>query len=76
MSIFDVRHHSEEEIRQLRVADRSSSNFIVELISKASCGVELYDSADINRCFIIEDKEQAKNLIKGIQKAIDLGWFN
>lgn len=76
MAIFDVRTAAEEEINQLRIADRSVGAYIVELISKTSYGVEMYDSADLNRALVIEDKEQAKNLIKGIQKAIDLGWLD
>lgn len=75
MATIDIRDISEDEIDEIRVRDKDRSVLSVELIELAGSYVNLYDSDGSDR-LTIHDEEHAKNLIKGIQKAIDLGWFN
>lgn len=75
MATIDIRDISEDAIDEIRVRDKDRCILSVELIERAGNYVNVYDSDGSDR-LTIHSEEHANNLIKGIQKAIELGWFN
>lgn len=75
MGTLDIREISHDEIDTIRVHDKNRCYISAELISLEGSTVKLFDSDGSDR-LCIHDQEHAENLIKGIQKAIDLGWFD
>lgn len=71
MSTIDIRNAIAPDC--IVVADKSSSHFVANQLTKAYIGFDLEDS-DEQRTLRVADREQAENLIKGLQKAIELGW--
>lgn len=74
---IDIRSTIIEEITVIRVSDQNDTYTNADVIVKSEtshppCHIE--DSSD-GSCLGIFDKDHALRLIEGIQKAIDLGWF-
>jgi hypothetical protein len=74
---IDIRSTIIEEITVIRVSDQDDTNTNADVIVKGGssqppCYIE--DSAD-GSCLGIFDKDHALRVIEGLQKAIDLGWF-
>lgn len=77
MATFDVRNVKDGVINEIIVADKSSHYVTVTSLCVMGGGkVELHDD-DQSECIgIIVSKADAQHLIAGIQKAIELGWFD
>ena len=75
MSEFDVRENVVEEITKIRVAGYNDVYYAVELIRKYDNNVAEFWASDEPATLKIVGKEHAKNLIKGLEKAIQLGWL-
>ena len=72
---FDIRTNQAEEISVLRFADGSDDYHVASGISRvADGGVSVID-LESERTLRIFSEEHAQNLIKAINKAIELGWF-
>lgn len=75
---IDIRNNGVSEVTAIRVADKHPSWAIVEIIEKDDtdpAGIVLKDSDDhMTSHLAILNKEHAENVIKGLQKAIELGW--
>lgn len=71
---IDIRGNVANAVDTIRVCGESAFVCLVDTIVIAEDCVKLQDSADLNY-LTLEGKEHAQNLIKGLQKAIDLGWF-
>jgi hypothetical protein len=74
MSELDIRAQEVIEINTIRVADRNDSYVIAELVVKSFADVSIDDSAGDG--LLILNENHARDLIKGIEQAIKLGWFN
>lgn len=77
MSVFDVTV-SEEEVTEIKWSESESDDY--NLIPSKPGEVTINDSG-LNDLLnggenLIVSVGEAENLIKAIQKAIDLGWFN
>lgn len=73
---LDIRTEKITEVRVIRVADVSSSWLIVDTLENdgRKGHVKLTDS-DEGSCLDVTDKQHALDLIKGLEKAIELGWL-
>lgn len=74
---IDIRNVTEEEVGVIRVCDSNENYVIADVIVRSSASPQkcyIEDSGDYSALGIF-NKTHAHNLIKGIQKAIDLGWF-
>lgn len=74
MSTIDIRKEESNAITDIRICGAFLDKKTCQMISEN-------DKVTINDGYLssgleILDKEHAQNLIKGIQKAIDLGWFD
>lgn len=78
MSEFDVRN-PEKHITSIVVASRDSSNLMYVLSLQQANHKDqnrvLVTVQDRDERFVIGSKIHALNLIKGIEKAIELGWL-
>lgn len=75
MSEFDVRENASEVINKIRVAEYNDVYYAVELIGKYADNVAEFQASDEPITLKIVGKEHAENLIRGLKKAIELGWF-
>ena len=76
MSEFDVRKDS-GQVTKIRVSGSDSTFSICELIGRDDRDyVYIYDgSEDADDGLRVTDREHAEDLIKGLQKAIQLNWL-
>lgn len=77
MSVFDVRNNPVEEITQIvfaesRLDDEDSPPQAYKLVTSPLDYIALYDG--VGEHVFINSKEHAENLIKALNKAIELGW--
>ena len=75
MATIDIRNTSEDAIDTITFASASSVSYICGKLVKGGNDVEVQDPEDDYRSLVIESKEDAENMIKALQKAIELGWF-
>lgn len=71
---YDVRKGVEDPITSIRVAAINRNYNSADAIEPVSDRIKIKDS-DSGTGLIVCSKEHAENLIKGLQKAIDLGWI-
>lgn len=75
---FDVREASEEEITEIVFSEYTPedclSRFHACTIDKNSTGEIFINESSCDYYVTINSKEHALNLIKALNKAIDLGW--
>lgn len=74
MSVFDVRKSGDNEVTRIQFAD-TSAGYGCSLVKDSEGDVTLVDYED-EWASTIATKQDAENLIKALQKAIELGWFN
>ena len=74
MSTFDVRNTKDNEVVKITFADKTAG-YGCSLVKESEGGVALVDCED-NFASYVATKQDAENLIKALQKAIELGWFN
>lgn len=70
---IDVRYKS-DEVSGIRVGDSKSDCYSVDLLSKSTYGASL-ENDEVDDMLYIASKDHALNVIKGINKAIELGWL-
>ena len=73
MSVFDVTKDNLQEIEEIQWCGVEEWNIIQQ---KDSLGGVYFKGIEISQYNhgLVNDKEQAENLIKALQKAIELGW--
>ena len=74
MSTFDVRNTKDNEVVKITFAD-SNSGYGCSIAKNSYGDVTLFDCEE-DWASSIATKQDAENLIKALQKAIELGWFN
>lgn len=75
MSEFDVRQDI-GPVSKIRVSASDTSYSICELIAPFGGGIYIYDSpTDPDDGLKVKNRDHAENLIKGLKKAIELGWL-
>ena len=80
MSTIDIREETKEEINAIVFADDyynnkegdEQANVIVRDYTADQKFIKIMDTWE---CVIINSKEHAENLIKALNKAIELGWL-
>ena len=75
MSVFDVTKDNAQEIEEIQWCGAEEWNIIQRAtisggVAFKDIKISQYDHS------LVTDKEQAENLIKALQKAIELGWVN
>lgn len=73
MSTIDIRSTSPVPVTKIVVAEPSPAHYRVDVLEKSGFGFEMQDT-EAGRFLQVLDRETAENLIKGLQKAIELGW--
>jgi hypothetical protein len=72
---FDIRNNPAEKITVIRFADNSDDYYVASgILRNSHGGVEVID-IETERDLRVRSKEHAQNLIKALNKAIELGWF-
>lgn len=74
MSTFDVRNTVDNEVTRIQFAD-PTAGCGCSLVKDSEGDVTLVDYED-DWASNIATKQDAENLIKALQKAIELGWFD
>lgn len=74
MSTFDVRDNAETVIDTILFADDGDHYTTVASLSHQGDYVKIYDE-DQSQALKIESKQQAVDMIKALNKAIELEWF-
>jgi len=75
---IDIREEVSTTVQVIRVADQDTCYTTADTLTKASkphSGCYIEDSADGGSVLGVFSEEHALNLISGLKKAIDLGWF-
>lgn len=76
MSTFDVRNQEVGKINEIIFADKEHSDGSYQAFKVepwTSGDVKIYDSHD--DYVFVNSEEHARNLIKALEKAIELGWL-
>lgn len=74
MSSIDIRNES-EEVTEIIFSDEGNSYVVATKVERyVTDSIKIVDEDD-RANVIIESKEHAENLIKAIQKAIELRWL-
>jgi len=72
---LDIRAYEPEKITVIRFADDEDDSFVASGIALGFSGVvEVGDIGEGRRLGLFSE-EHARNLIKALNKAIELGWF-
>ena len=71
MSVFDVTKETTQEIEEIQWCVSEEWNIIKDEHS----GISFRDIS-LEGYSLVSNKEQAENLIKALQKAVELGWVN
>lgn len=74
MLTFDVRNTTDTEVIKIVFAN-ATLDYGCSLIKESEGGVALVDCED-DFASCVATKQDAENLIKALQKAIKLGWFD
>ena len=73
MATIDVRDEVEDVVQVIKFSDSYATHLVGEGIGKEGSFVMLYDDND--DYVVVNDKQHALNLIKALNKAIELGWL-
>lgn len=73
MITIDIRKQCNEETRRIRFSDSSGSIENAELLQRY---IDVVGINSEDREIFLTSKEDAENLIKALQKAIELGWWS
>ena len=72
---FDIRANQADEITVIRFADNSDDYVAASGIVRGFPGVVEVVDLEEGGGLLIFSEEHARNLIKALNKAIELGWF-
>ena len=75
---IDIRTIDGDKVKTIRFDTQDEDALFADVLNfyRGDCDVWLNDSSDNTRILGIRNKKVAYNIIKAIQKAIDLGWFD
>lgn len=77
MSTLDIRGDDASPVNVIRIADSDEYVTVADCLYRDHHGdVYVKDSAECADDLEIKNKAHALHMIKGIEKAIELGWFN
>jgi len=72
---IDIRKVNNDNVDTIRVCDPDNQDFIIgDIVFKDKGFILIKDSADDAYFVSVLNKEHALNLIKGLEKVIELGW--
>ena len=72
MSEIDIRIDQDKDIDSIRICDEADAYLMCELVCIKDSKCFVYDSEYFDDRLWIENKQHAENVIKAIQKAIEL----
>ncbi len=84
MSVFDVRNNSTSEVNEIHFADKvdnyttNTQAYRIKKFDESVVMIEDEDHVDEdsdNGFVLVTSKSHADNLIKALNKAVDLGWL-
>lgn len=76
MSEIDIRA-TDQNVHIIRFSSNSMSNRAVKLVYLGGTSTAIQGPKDdLSKALLIDSKEDAENMIKAIQHAIYLGWFD
>lgn len=76
MAMIDIRNIEQSEITKIEFADESERYHNAQFLVKGLDGAVEIESLDVEAGITIASEEDAQNLIKALQKAIELGWWS
>ena len=72
---IDIRdNRNEEVIDSIKICDTNSDYYVVSELWINIDNTIVLNEVGSDRC-TVESKEHARNIIKALEKAIELGWF-
>lgn len=79
MATIDVRYSNQDEITEIVFADEYSSDGCMQgyKVTNSAIGGRMdtyFTINDPNDCVVINSKQHALDLMRAIEKAIELGW--
>ena len=74
MATIDIRDGMDAEIDTIKFSDKENSEDAAYLRKGSFVSISTYYEEDTGPVFI-DSETDAKNLIKALQKAIELGWW-
>lgn len=72
---FDIRAYEPEEITAIRFADAEDDHYVASGVVRGFSGVVEVGDIEEGRWLGLFSEEHARNLIRALNKAIELGWF-
>lgn len=79
MSVYDVRNADTSEVDKIKWVGSNSWDLVKAITSPNRSGVKFSGvkiTSDGVSCALVSSKGEAKNLIKALEKAIELGWLS
>lgn len=74
MTTIDIRNVCEQQIEEIQFADEGDY-YNVQFLIREDENNNVTIKANHAEPLVIESKEDAENLIKALQKAMELGWW-
>lgn len=74
MATIDIRDVTDAEIDVIKFSDVKGNEDVCFLKKNTFVSIETAEENDWN--YYIDSKEDAQNLIKALEKAIELGWWS
>lgn len=74
---IDIRKDIYQSVTHIRVADNCTSNYVANILERSESYLLVTDSAPRgDRSLAVKSEQHARDLIKGLERAIELGWFS
>jgi hypothetical protein len=77
MSTLDIRNETTESVNTIIVGDCHTELYSVDTLNNVEGDTRICLShSESSEDLVITSEQHARDIIKGIEKAIGLGWFN
>ena len=74
---FDIRKETEQNITVIRIAEEMRDYFVADSITRSGVSAGVANIRDTNSGGVLSVRsiQHCKDLIKGLEKAMELGWI-
>lgn len=72
---YDIRSEDYEPLTAIRITNQNVDEYCAEHIKYTDGKVKISDSSEYAEDLRVYDKKHALNIIKALNKAIELGWL-
>lgn len=76
MSSMDIRYDNVTQLSIINFADLKDDWLTATNLRKTDGGVLIQTQRQMSAAMIIHTKEHAENMVKSLNKALELGWFD